>query len=231
VQKCGILKPDFIFDDCNAPRIAPVNSWKDAIFMFESASVPDELKLVDSIAERFKPFPEAENTLIQVTHSLEEAAVVIDKFKARTCGSAYSLAVVNLNMFGNMQEFNFLMSPSVLGDPRIIFVASLKSMAGESYAFAKNKVHREGETSLGAPSCIDCYSAANREEASERLAKLACAYLHEFDERANAKRGRTSVLLNSEALNQLKNSTTTYYGNRGRTSGIYRPVDPGSSKH
>ena len=201
-----------------------MESWKDAIFMFESAGVPDDLKLVDSIADRFSKYPEAASTLVQITHTLDDAAVSIDKFKAMTCGSAYSLTVINLNMFENMQEFNFLMGPSILGDPRTIFVASLKSMAGETYAFAKNKVHREAETSLGAPSCIDSYGSSNRVEASDRLARLACAYIHEFEERSNAKRGRTAVLLNSEALALLKSSSTTYYGNRGRTSGIYRPI-------
>jgi hypothetical protein len=212
-----------------------VESFKDGIFIYESATVPDNLKLVDTIADRFKNYPEAAQTLVQIAHSLDEAAVMIDEFKATNCGSAYSLAILNLNMFGSMQEFNFMMSPNVLGDPRIIFLASLKTVVPEAYAFAKEKIHREADTQLGAPSCIDSYGSANREEASERLAKLACAYLHEFEERNKAKRGRTAVLLNSEALSQMKNMSTIYYGNRGRTSGIYRPADrppdPSSSKH
>ena len=198
--------------------------WKDAIFVFESAAVPDELKIVDQITASFKKLPESETTLVQVCHGLDAAAVCIDGFKAKTCGSAYSMAVINLNMFGTREEFNFLMQPSVLGDPRIVFLASLKSMTGECYAFAKNKVNRESETQFGAPSCIDCYASNNREEAADRLAKLMVAYLLEGEQRLQAKRNGTQVLLDSEALRQLKTSSTTYYGTRGRSTGVFRSM-------
>ena len=67
-----------------------------------------------------------------IADSLDEAAVCVDTFKAKNCGSAYTLAVLNLNMFGSSDEFNFMMQASVLGDPRMIFIASLKSMANSS---------------------------------------------------------------------------------------------------
>jgi hypothetical protein len=89
------------------------------------------------------------------------------------------------------------------------------------YTFAKNKVNREGETQLGAPSCIDCYASSNREEAATRLSTLMCAYIKEVEQRSQAKRNM-SVLLESEVLRQLKTSNTTYYGNRGRATGIIR---------
>ena len=206
-----------------------MDAWKDAIFLFESAAVPDELKLIDLIAANFKTLPGGEATLLQACHTLDDAAVGIDSFKAKTCGSAYSLAIINLNHFGTREEFNFLMQPTLLGDPRIIFLASLKSMAGESYTFAKNKVNREADTSYGAPSCIDCYAASNREEAAPRLALLAKAYLKEGEKRMEAKRSGTAILLDTEALQQLRVSTTTYYGNRGRTSGVFRGVGTGDS--
>jgi hypothetical protein len=207
-----------------------VDVWKDAIFVYESGAVPDELKVVEQITSSFKKLPEAQTTLVQVCHGLDAAAVCIDGFKAKTCGSAYSLAVINLNMFGTRDEFNFLMQPSVLGDPRIIFVASLKSMTGECYTFAKNKVNREGETQFGAPSCIDCYASNNREEAADRLAKLMVAYLHEGEQRLQAKRSGTQILLDSEALQQLRTSTTTYYGSRGRSTGVFRSMGGPAAK-
>jgi len=201
-----------------------VDTWKDAIFMFESAQVPPELKIVDQIAENFRATPESQMVLVQVCHSLDEAAVTIDSFKARTCGSAYTMAVINLNMFGTREEFNFMMQPSVLGDPRTIYLASLKSMAGEGYTYAKNKVNRESDTQFGAPSCIDCYGASNRDETAARLSTLLVAYLQEEAERLQAKRSGTQILLDSEALRQLKSSTSIYFGNRGRVSGFYRNV-------
>jgi len=198
-----------------------VDSWKDGIFMYESRQVPEELQIVSLIARAFKDEPEHSTTLVQVTHSLDEAAGFVDNFKAQTFGSASSLAVVNLNFFGTMQEFNFLMQPDILGDPRMIFVASLKSMTGEQYTFAKSQVQRERETSLGGPSCIDCYSANNREEAAARLGKLMAAYLREGEERMRLKRSGTFVL-HSEVLEQLRASTTTFYGNRGRGTMVIR---------
>lgn len=206
-----------------------MDAWKDAIFMFESAAVPDELKIIEHIAVEFRKLSPDTSTLLQICHSLEHAASSIDAFKAKTCGSAYSLAIVNLNMFGTREEFNFLMQPTVLGDPHIIFLASLKSMAGDCYAFAKNKVNRESETAFGAPSCIDCYAASNREEAAGRLAKLAVAYLQEAEERLKAKRSGTAILLDSEALRQLRSSTTTYYGTRGRSTGMFRTIGSDTS--
>src|SRR5689334_25074866 len=102
-----------------------MEDFKDAIFIYETDELPAELKVVDAIYEEFELVPERKTTLVQLAHSLEQAAPAIDSFKARTCGSPYTLAIINLNMF-NTNELNFIMRPEVLGDPPTIFLASLK---------------------------------------------------------------------------------------------------------
>ena len=69
-----------------------MEDFKDAIFMYETEELPADLKVMDSIYEEFEMLPERKTTLVQLCHSLENAAPAIDSFKARTCGSPYSLA-------------------------------------------------------------------------------------------------------------------------------------------
>src|SRR4051812_33987155 len=118
------------------------------------ASVPVDLKVMTALAETFKTLPEAATTRVETADNLEQAAVQIDAFKAITCGSAYSLAIINLNMMSDIRELEFLLRPKVLGDPRTIFMASLRSMVGDAYAMARDKVQRESEIRGRSPSCI-----------------------------------------------------------------------------
>jgi hypothetical protein len=200
-------------------------TWKNAIFMYESSLVSDDLKLVDQIAQNFRAEKEAAHTMVQVCRSLEQSAIAIDDFKGKTCGSAFSLAVINLNMFGTKDEFNFLMQPNVLGDPRMIFLCSLKSMTGDLYTYAKNKVIREAEAALCAPSCIEGYAPNHRVDAAAMMGRLAAAYLRETEERLDAKR-RGTVLFNSDAMKILLASNSTFYGKKTtQITGIFRPLD------
>lgn|GEM_PF-2007944 len=202
--------------------------FKNAIFLFELKEVPPELQVISGIAEAFGQFNEASRTLVQQSRALEDAAVTIDDFKARTCGSAYSLAIINLNFMTDIREIEFLLRPNVLGDPRTIFMASLRYMVGDAYGLAKDKVQRENECRERSPSCIDCYSSSNRDEVFPRISVLSSAYLLESEEWAKGKReGRTGVL-STHASRLLTKSSTGFFG-RGMTSGIYRAVGSSSN--
>jgi hypothetical protein len=192
-----------------------VEEFKDAIFMYEPAELPAELRVVDGIAQKFKEQPEAATTLVQVCHTLEEAAVTIDAFKAATCGSAYTLGVININMLKHVDDLKFLMRGDVMGDPRTVFVASLRYMVGDIYAFAKDKIGRESEDIQRPPSCIICYGANNREEAYANNAELCATYLREFEERAKAKRSGT-FYLESKSEELLRKTGTAFYGKKLR---------------
>jgi hypothetical protein len=191
-----------------------VEEFKDAIFVFEAASLPPELQVVQGIADKFKTTPEGATTLVQICRTMDEAAITLDDFKAKTCGSAYSLAVINLNAFPSLAELKFLMSPPVVGDPQTVFVASLKYMNGDLTAFAREKVQRESEQGGRTPSCVDSYSAANLEETHGRISELLCAYLREAEERAKAKRSGTAFFGSSAAEELLRKSGTAFYGRK-----------------
>jgi hypothetical protein len=203
-----------------------VPEFKDAIFAYESAALPAELKIVDGCVEKFKALPEAATTLVQVAHTLDEAATLIDQFKIQTCGSTYSLALINISMLADVQELKFLLRVDVVGDPRTIFVASLRYMTGDIYAYAKDKVQRENEIKERTASCIDCYGAGGHEETLTRTAQLMAAYLREAEARAEAKRQGISVVGESPAETLLRKSTTTFYGRRFKGS---RPPGAASS--
>jgi hypothetical protein len=192
-----------------------VDTCKDAIFLYESSDLPEELRMVAGVAESFNALPSNVTTWVQICHSLGTAAVAIDDFKAKTCGSPYSLAVININHLTGVDDLKFLLRPDVLGDPRCIFLASLRYMAGEVYALAKEKVQRESEERGRSPSCIGCYGSAGRDELYAKFAELAAAYLQESEERAKAKREGTVLFGHSPAQELLKKSPTTFYGKRG----------------
>ena len=194
-----------------------MEDFKDAIFIYETADLPDDLKIVDAIYEEFELLPERKATLVQLCHSLEHAAPAIDSFKARTCGSPYTLAIINLNMF-HTDELNFIMRPEVLGDPPTIFLASLKYMQGEAYALARDKSLRESERKDRSPSCVDCYGEQNRDAAYARIAQLAAAYLRDIEARIQARR-RGQEPAGQHAAEALKKSQTTFFGKK-MVSGI-----------
>lgn len=189
-----------------------LNNYKYAILMYESAALPDDLKVVAGIAEYFKTLEGADKTLLQISGTLEEAATTIDNFKAQTCGSTYDLAVINLNMFGSAKELSFFLEPDISGDPRTIFLATLRFMMGDAYALAKGKVQRERESLAGSPSCIDCYSAAEKSQVHVRLGELLCAHLRATEERVRTRHSGRTVKLEGGVTRLLKKSHTTYYG-------------------
>ena len=43
-----------------------VDAWKDAIFLFESTAVPDELKVIEQIAANFRNLPDGDATLVHL---------------------------------------------------------------------------------------------------------------------------------------------------------------------
>src|SRR5260221_13356190 len=98
-----------------------MEDFKDAIFIYETADLPADLQVIESIFEEFELLPQSRTPLVQKSHSLEQAAPLIDAFNARTCGSPYSLAIINLNMF-HPNELNFILRPDVLGGPQPIFL-------------------------------------------------------------------------------------------------------------
>jgi hypothetical protein len=205
-----------------------VSDFRHAIFFFESDAVPPELRVVDGVISAFAQRPEANTTLVLKAQSCDEAAPVLDDFKGRTCGSPVTLAVVNLNMFPSFADMEFLMRPNVLGDPRTIFLASLKYMAGDIYGFARDKVAHESQTVERTPSCIDCYGAPNRDNVFPRTAELIGAYIHEAEAREAAYQNRGTQGLEPAAAQLLRKSETTFFG-KGASSGRFRPVDSSSA--
>ena len=202
-----------------------MEDFKDAVFFFESSSVPDELKVVTSIATAFKELPAAATTLATSSDGLDDAAAKLDDFKNKTCGSAYSLAVINLNMMNDPRELQFLLQPNVLGDPRTVFLASLRYMVGDAYSMSRNKVLRESESRERSPSCIYRYSAANKQEICKPVAELIAAYLKEAEELLRSRQSGTRMLTDTHAAKLLKNSETAFFGKRFTTTGIFNASD------
>lgn len=196
--------------------------FKYAVFMFESAALPDELKVIRAVREAFCVLPATAPTLVQTAYVLEDAAHLIDQFKVQTCGSAYSLAIINLNMMADVKEVDFLLRGDVLGNPRTIFLTSLKYMVGDAYSRARDKIQGESATPGLSSSCVDCYSAANRNDVPQRIAELAHAYLREAEELEKARRSGTfNSLADPSASQILQKSQTAFFG-KTMKSGVWR---------
>lgn len=203
--------------------------FKYAVFMFEDIEVPDDLKVMKAVAEVFSKLPQAATTLVQVAHTLEEAAPLVDNFKAQTCGSPYTLAIISLNMMTDVREVDFLLRSDVLGDPRTIFLASLKYMVGDAYALARAKIQREDQTPLLSESCLECYGSGNRDEVPPRIAQLAAAYLHEAEELEKARQEGRVGLVDPSASGLLKKSQTAFYG-KTMKSGFWKSTSDTSRR-
>ncbi len=204
-------------------------SFERGLFALEMSSVPEELRVVDVILDAFREMPHAEGTLIQKATSLEMAAIMIDNFKAKTCGSPYSSALFNLTGISSPDELSFLLGNSVTGNPPTVFMVTLKEMQGPVYSVAREKVDREADAGVvdpgrGAPSCIDSYSQSSKAEAGARAAAFLNAYQEEKLELQKAK--QTGVIMPaaiSPALDLMRQSTTTFCGRRyKRMTGIMR---------
>ena len=205
------------FEDDGEP--APP-SFKDALFVLEMAELTEDLKVCPEIVREFKKTAEAQTTCIVTAGSVADAAEKIDKFKNRHCGSSFTLALINLNMIEDVDEFKFLMQRSVLGNPRTIFVGTMRHMASAVYGEARNKVLLEDELRFGAPSCIDSYGASNRGDVYGRLGRLAAAYLRDSEERTKVgKTGSVFLQRTSPALEELYKIPTAFYGTRLKRPG------------
>ena len=216
-----------------------MEEFKYAIFGFEQAALPDELRIVDLIIQEFQKLPHAQDTRFEVSGSLDAAGAEIDAFKAKTCGSAYNLALFNLNQFSSPAELTFLLGAKVLGDPRSVFLATLRTIHGPVYSIAREKVEREAEaiaqgTLHGAPSCIDSYTSAGRTESAALSAQILNAHLEETEQRARTK--QTGIIFPnvfSKASELMRRSTTIFCGHRPsakvstRVSAIRNPKTSG----
>jgi hypothetical protein len=211
-------KPRKPFESSVEIMRAGTPSFKDAMFVLEMGGLSEDLKVCAEIVREFKTTAEAQTTYIVTATSVEDAAEKIDAFKNAHCGSGFTIALINLNMFEELDEFKFLMQRSVLGNPRTIFVGSMRHMTGPVYTEARNKVIREDEIRFGAPSCIDSYGASNRGEVFGRLGRLAAAYLRDSEERTrHGKTGSLFMQRTSPALEELYKIPTAFYGNRKRS--------------
>ncbi len=209
-----------------------MEAFKYSIFALELAALPDDLRLVGLISEKFKTLPHGQDTLFQTSSSVDEAGAQIDAFKAKTCGSAYNLALINLNQFSTPEELAFLLSGKVLGDPRSVFLATLRSIHGPVYSIAREKVEREAEAIAkgalhGAPSCIDSYTAAGRVESATLIAQILDAHLEEMEQRARSK--QTGMIIPnalSKAGELMRRSTTIFFGHRSGTKSSVSARNP-----
>jgi hypothetical protein len=208
-----------------------MNTFKYAVFAFELEGLAEDLRIVDTVQASFQKLAKAVGAFVQVVKSMEQAGPAIDAFKEKNCGSAYNLAVINLNQFPSAPELEFLLGEKVLGDPRSIFLVSLRGIQAPIYSVARVKVEREAqriaEGSLyGAPSCVDTYTPANRAETAARVAEVLNAYLEEDELREKARLSGTvlpSAL--SPATELMRRSSTVFFGRRpGQTSTFMRPA-------
>jgi len=197
-----------------------MQEFKYAIFALEFQTLPEELKIVDLVEAEFKRQPLAQDTLFQKAGSIDEAAVLIDDFKAKTCGSAYNVAIVNLNLLASPEELSFLLSGAVLGDPRTVFMVTLRGIQGQTYAIAREKVEREAEaissgSRFGAPSCVDSYTAQGRPDSAQRIGEILNAFLEEEEQRI--KNRQTGIVLPhvlSKAHDLMRRTNTIFCGHR-----------------
>jgi len=214
-----------------------METFKFAIFALELAGLPEDIRLAKAIGEAFDKLPLAKDTLFQTAGSIDEAASTIDQFKSKTCGSAYSVAVLNLNQLNQPEELSFLLSRDVLGDPRTIFLATLRGIQGPVYSIASEKVEREAGAIAqgkrnGAPSCIESYNTGGRAESSQRIAEILNALLVEEEQRAKTK--QTGVFVPhilSRAHDLMRKTTSIYCGYRpGKTALMGLPSQSKSAK-
>jgi hypothetical protein len=212
-----------------------MSTFKYAVFAFELEGLAEDLRIMDAVAAAFQKLPKAAGAFVQVVKSMGQAGPVIDAFKEKSCGSAYNLAVINLNQFPSAPELEFLLGEKVLGDPRSVFLVSLRGIQAPIYSVARVKVEREAqrvaEGSLyGAPSCVDTYTPANRAETAARVAGILNAYLEEDELREKARLSGTvlpSAL--SPATEMMRRSNTVFFGRRpGQTSAFMRPASKGA---
>ncbi|MCW8133220.1 MAG: hypothetical protein KIS92_22940 [Planctomycetota bacterium] len=213
-----------------------MDAFKYAIFSLELATLPEEQRIVEQVEGHFKRLRLAQETLFQRASSLEEAAALIDDFKAKTCGSAYNVALINLNLMSSPEELAFLLGGPVLGDPRTIFMVTLRGIHGPTYAIARDKVEREADLIMqgqrqGAPSCVDSYTAAGRPESAQRIAEILNAFLEEEEERVKSR--QTGVYVPhtfSKAHDLMRRTTTIFCGHRQHSkTGILSRGDAGAS--
>jgi len=193
--------------------------FKYAIFGFEIGALPAEQQILARISREFLKQPMSKDTLFQWANNLEDAAPLIDQFKAKTCGSAYNVALININQLASDQELSFLLSGRVLGDPRTVFLASLRFFQGPVYSMAREKVEREAETlaataAYGAPSCIETYAPIDLDERVPSVARLLNAYLEDEDLRAKSRQTMQSLPRISKAAELMRQSTTAFFGRR-----------------
>ena len=202
-------------------------AFKYSIFGFEETGLAKELRIVEQIKDLFFKLPYGKETLLQIAGSMDEAAKLIDQYKARSCGSAYNLALVNLNRYPSEGELSFLLGAAVLGDPRTVFLNTLRNTQGATYTWAREKVEREAEwiamgRMSGAPSCIDAYSSVNRMETAERAAQILNAHLEEDEMRSNARRTGKPLPVLSPTSEIMKKSKTVVWGRRSTNkSGLF----------
>jgi hypothetical protein len=174
------------------------------IFVYESATVPDELRVVDSVVEALKR--SLPGSLIQSAHHIEDARMQNEAYRSRS-GADYALAVISLNLLTEA-EVDYLLRGEAFSVPRCIFLGSLRQMTAEAYVLARGKIHRESQDRTHSTSCLDCYGPANRKDVAPHVAELAAAYLREA-----AEWQRTDGAAADEgATRLLRSSPTTFYG-------------------
>lgn len=201
-----------------------------AIFGFENARLPADLQLVEQIRKAFvAKQPHGKDTLFEIKGTMEDAAKCIDEFKGNTCGSAFTIAVMNLTDSPSLMELEFLMGQDVLGNPATIFLASLKSLQADIYAYARNKCEVEYDRitqkrEYAAPSCIDSYSATTRADVAARVAEILNAHLEDKAAREKARQtGQMMPPTNSVAMEALLKNDAIYHGQRRSSkTGVYR---------
>ncbi|MBE7466304.1 MAG: hypothetical protein HS116_22755 [Planctomycetes bacterium] len=209
-----------------------MQAFKYSVFGFESVGMPKEIQVVERIRKSLATGTHGRDTFFPIGQTLEHAAAQIDDFKAKNCGSAFNFAVINLNLLTSAQELRFLLDAKVLGNPRTIFLGTMRAVDGEIYAAARTKVEVEmdrilAEKIFGAPSCVEPYTEFNRDQAVEEMATLLNAFL---DEQAMKERARQTATLVpgtiSPALDLMYRSPSLFYGRRGKpVSGRYPSVN------
>jgi hypothetical protein len=179
----------------------------------------DQRLLADMKKELAKLSRGPEATL-QIAGSVKGAHDLLAQFRKHDSRRTYDLAIINLNLFPSAEALAALLGPDGLGDARIVFLVSLRTIQSPIYAVAREKVEREAaqagsSAGAGAPSCIDTYTPANRRETIVRVAQIANAYLEETALWAKARGNGMPVLsVLSPATELLRRSNTVFAGRR-----------------